>query len=146
MEQLHGFDHDDGHNVYSEFMELVSRGKLKHPSAELYDLSLYIYTFFKNRKVKCFTEIFLQAFKFIYECTGYTFENIDKILRRYVNTIFNGDTIGAGGGCDLRVNTRIRSAWGNFRELLPILTSRALSYIARGQIYSTYIRSLVVCQ
>ena len=39
-----------------------------------------------------------------------------------------GDTISAGGGCDLRVITRIRSAWGKFRELLPILT---LSYITR---------------
>ena len=27
-----------------------------------------------------------------------------------------GDTIGAGGGCDLSVITRIRSAWGKFRE------------------------------
>ena len=34
---------------------------------------------------------------------------------------------------------RVRSARGKFRELLPILTSRALSYTTRGQIYSTYI-------
>ena len=27
-----------------------------------------------------------------------------------------GDTIGAGGGCDLSVITRIRSAWGKFQE------------------------------
>ena len=40
--------------------------------------------------MKCCTKIFLQAFKFIYECTGYTFENIDKILRRYVNTFLKG--------------------------------------------------------
>ena len=26
-----------------------------------------------------------------------------------------GDTIGAGGGCDLRVTMRVRSAWGKFR-------------------------------
>ena len=55
-----------------------------------------------------------------------------------------GDTIGAGGGCDLSVITRIRSAWGEFRELLPILTSCALSYITRGQIYSTYIRTVLL--
>ena len=46
-----------------------------------------------------------------------------------------GDTIGAGGGCDLSFIRRIRSAWGKFRELLSILTSHALSYITRGQIY-----------
>ena len=42
------------------------------------------------------------------------------------------------------VITRIRSAWGKFRELLPILTSRVLSYITRGQIYSTYIRTVLL--
>ena len=30
----------------SEFTELVSRGKLKHPPPELYDLALYLYSFF----------------------------------------------------------------------------------------------------
>ena len=55
-----------------------------------------------------------------------------------------GDMIGAGGGCDLCVITIIRSAWGKFRELLPILTSHALSYITRRQIYSTYICSVLL--
>ena len=55
-----------------------------------------------------------------------------------------GDTIGAGGGCDLSVITRIRSAWDKFRELLPILTSCPLSYITHGQIYSTYIRTVLL--
>ena len=34
----------------SEFTEMVSRGKLKHPTVDLYDLSLYLYCFFKMRK------------------------------------------------------------------------------------------------
>ena len=55
-----------------------------------------------------------------------------------------GDTISAGGGCDLSVMTRIQSAWCKFRELLPILTSHALSYITRGQICSTYIRTVLL--
>ena len=55
-----------------------------------------------------------------------------------------GDTISAGGGCDLSVITRIRSAWDKFWELLPILTSRALSYITRGQTYSTYIPTVLL--
>ena len=63
----------------------------------------------------------------------------DKKLDVVDSFCYLGDTIGAGGHCDLSVITRIRSAWGKFRELLPILTSRALSYITRGQIYSTYI-------
>ena len=47
--------------------------------------------------------------------------------------------IGAGGGCDLSIIMRVRSAWGKFWELLPILTSHALLYTTHGQIYSTYI-------
>ena len=65
----------------------------------------------------------------------------DKKLDVVDSFCYLGD---AGGGCDLSVITRIRSAWGKFRELLPILTSHALSYITRGQIYSTYIRTVLL--
>ena len=68
----------------------------------------------------------------------------DKKLDVVDSFCYLGDTIGAGGGCDLSVITRIRSAWGKFRELLPIWTSHALSYITRGQIYSTYIRTVLL--
>ena len=68
----------------------------------------------------------------------------DKKLDVVDSFCYLGDTIGAGGGCDLSVITRIRSAWGKFRELLPILTSHALSYITRGQIYSTYIHTVLL--
>ena len=54
----------------------------------------------------------------------------DKKLDVVDSFCYLGDTIGAGGGCNLSVIIRIRSAWGKFRELLPILTSHALSYIA----------------
>ena len=60
----------------------------------------------------------------------------DKKLDVVDSFCYLGDTIGAGGGCDLSVITRIRSAWCKFRELLPISTSR-------GQIYSTYIRTVL---
>ena len=68
----------------------------------------------------------------------------DKKLDVVYSFCYLGDTIGAGGGCDLSVITRIRSAWGKFRELLPILTSHALSYITRGQIYSMYIHTVLL--
>ena len=55
-----------------------------------------------------------------------------------------GDTVGAGGGCDLSVIKRVRCAWGKFRELLPLLTSRGLSLTTRGHIYSTYIRTVLL--
>ena len=51
-----------------------------------------------------------------------------------------GDTLSAGGGCELSSITRIRVAWGKFRELLPILTSRSLSLMKRGEIYNSCVR------
>ena len=54
-----------------------------------------------------------------------------------------GDTINGGGGCSPSVVKRVRAAWGKFRELLPLVTSRAVSFSSRGYIYSTYIRKVL---
>ena len=73
----------------SEFTKLVSWNKLSHPSPELYDLFLYVYCFFKARSNKCCcTKIFLEAYEFIYESTGYSLLNINSILRRFNNCFF----------------------------------------------------------
>ena len=72
----------------SEFTKKLSCGKLTFPPHDLYDLSLYLYTFFKNRDVKCCTKIFLQAFNEIYHFTGCQFPNKIRILRRYTNCFF----------------------------------------------------------
>ena len=69
----------------SEFTTLVSRGKLSHPPSDLYDLSLYLYTFFKNRPRKCCSNVFLQAYNEIYMATEYMFSNPDNIFRRLNN-------------------------------------------------------------
>ena len=74
----------------SEFTELVSRGKLKHPPPELYDLALYLYSFFKNRHSKYCSRVSLQGFMFIYESSGCQFPNIERILKRLINTFFKG--------------------------------------------------------
>ena len=41
-----------------------------------------------------------------------------------------GDMLSAGGGCVITVTTRVKTARKKFRELLPVLTSRHLSYDA----------------
>ena len=38
-----------------------------------------------------------------------------------------GDTICAGGGCEAATITRVQTAWGKFKELLPLLANRALA-------------------
>ena len=47
----------------SEFTQKLSRGKLKLPPIDLYDLAQYNYAFFKSRKAKCCTKLFLEGFK-----------------------------------------------------------------------------------
>ena len=42
----------------SEFTDLVSRGKLVHPPAELYDLSQYLLSFFKIMSAKMLHKTF----------------------------------------------------------------------------------------
>ena len=41
-----------------------------------------------------------------------------------------------GGGCDSAIVTRYCVAWGKFRKLLPVLTSRHLSPNVRGKVYT----------
>ena len=55
-----------------------------------------------------------------------------------------GDMLSAGGGCEIAVTTRVKTAWKKFRELLPVLTSRHLSYKTRGHVYSSCVRSAML--
>ena len=50
-----------------------------------------------------------------------------------------GDMLSAGGGCEITVNTRVKTAWKKFRELLQILTSHHLSNKTRGHVYSSCV-------
>ena len=72
----------------AEFTLNVSRGKLKLPPINLYDFSQYCYCFFKARKNKCCTKIYLEAFSMIHDFTNYSFENCDSIVRRLCNCFF----------------------------------------------------------
>ena len=40
--------------------------------------------------------------------------------------------------------TPVKTAWKKFRELLPVLTSRHLSYKRRGHVYSSCVRSAML--
>ena len=55
-----------------------------------------------------------------------------------------GDMLSAGGGCEMAVTTRVKTAWKKFRELLPVLTSRHLSYKTCGCVYSSCVRSAML--
>ena len=55
-----------------------------------------------------------------------------------------GDMLSAGGGCEMAVTTHVKTAWKKFRELLPVLTSRHLSYMTRGHVYKSCVRSAML--
>ena len=55
-----------------------------------------------------------------------------------------GHMISAGGGCELSSITRCKSAWSKFHQLLSLLTNPHLLFTNRGQIYSTYIRAVML--
>ena len=55
-----------------------------------------------------------------------------------------GDMLSAGGGCEMAVTTRVKTAWRKFRELLPVLTSRHLSYKTHGHVYSSCLGSAML--
>lgn len=54
-----------------------------------------------------------------------------------------GDTISSTGGCVDAVTARIKAAWGAFRELLPILTNKAISLSIRGVVFKSCVRTVL---
>ena len=55
-----------------------------------------------------------------------------------------GGMLSAGGGCEMAVTAHVKTAWKKFRELLPVLKSRHLSYRTRGHVYSSCVRSAML--
>ena len=55
-----------------------------------------------------------------------------------------GDMIEAQGGASAGVIARVRSGWSKFRELLPLLTSKALPLLTKGRVYQACVRSVMM--
>ena len=55
-----------------------------------------------------------------------------------------GDMLSAAGGCELSTTTRVKTAWKKFKDLLPVLSSRHLSFKTRGRVYSSCVRSTML--
>ena len=55
-----------------------------------------------------------------------------------------GDMLSAAGGCELSTTTHVKTAWKKFKELLPVLSSRHLSFKTHGRVYSSCVRSAML--
>ena len=74
---------------YSEFVTMVSRGNLDYSAEELFDLSLYLYSYYKSKVDKSCVNKILVAFKKILEFTQYEIAN-SAVLRRFANSFSKG--------------------------------------------------------
>ena len=61
-----------------------------------------------------------------------------------VASFYLGNILSAGGGCEITFTTHVKTAWMKFRELLPVLTSRHLSYKTRDHVYSSCMQSAIL--
>ena len=52
--------------------------------------------------------------------------------------------LSAAGGCELSTTTRVKTSWKKFKDLLPVLSSRHLSFKTRGPVYSSFMRSVML--
>ena len=68
---------------------------------------------------------------------GHTLEVVDTFC-------YLGDTVSAGGGCKHGTIARARSAWGKFRELLPLLTNRYINFKTRKKIFNVCVHSVLL--
>ena len=55
-----------------------------------------------------------------------------------------GVMLSAAGGCELSTTTRVKTAWKKFKDLLPVLSSRHLSFKTRGHVYSSCVRNAML--
>ena len=60
-------------------------------------------------------------------------------LEMVASFCYLGDMLSAGGGCEITITTRVKTAWKKFRELLQVLTSPHLSYKTSGHVYSSCV-------
>ena len=85
-----GLNRDDAEKINcneSEFLDLVSRGKLKHPSEDFFDLCLYLFSFYKDSNTdtkSCCTRLIL-SFNLIHDFTTYNIPNRQRVFRRLAN-------------------------------------------------------------
>ena len=80
----------DSETPESEFLYLVSRGKLTQPREDLFDLSMYLYCYYKSAEKNCVKRL-VKGFTEIYNLTGFDFEGKQsKVLQRFANTFSNG--------------------------------------------------------
>jgi hypothetical protein len=66
------------------------------------------------------------------------------LLNDEANFYYLGDMLCAGGGCILAIAARCCSSWRKLKKLLPILTSKHLSFTTRGKAFDACVHSALL--
>ena len=92
----------------SEFAGEVSRGRLSHPTLEIFDLGLYLYSYYKHTDDKNCRNRLMKAFEKIYEAIYFPIDNFRSFLKRFANCFANGFSKKVNE--DLKASKRIGNA------------------------------------
>ena len=65
-------------------------------------------------------------------------------LEVVASVCYLGNMLSAAGGCELSTTARVKTAWKKFKDLLPVLSSRHLSFKIHGRVYSSCVWSAML--
>jgi len=65
-------------------------------------------------------------------------------LKLVTKFCYFGDMLNVDGDADAAVEYRIRIGWNKFSQFVPLLTSKDISLIMRGRLYSSSVRSSIL--
>lgn len=74
----------------SEFIPLVSRGKLKLPSEDLFQFSIFLYNLFQKSQPCVCHEKLMKMSTLLYDSLPFSISNIKDVIRRFLNTFYKG--------------------------------------------------------
>ena len=60
------------------------------------------------------------------------------------SSCYLGDMLSAADGCELSTTTRLKTVWNKLKELLPVLSSRHISFKTRGHVYRCCVWSTML--
>ena len=70
--------------------------------------------------------------------------DVDGTMPVEATFCYLGDMLCSSGSCDSAIAARCCVAWGKFRKLLPVLTTKHLSPRIRGKVYEAWVRSAML--
>ena len=85
---------------------MASRGKLAFLKEELFDLSFYLYVYYKSVENKRCTTRLLKAFEMIHDFTNYDIPSHNSVMRRFANCFGKALSVSSSDGLRDKHNSK----------------------------------------